>query len=302
MARGGRTRRPSVGWPLRLAWALLLTAVAAFAFLMAAPPAWLARLGLERPASTVVVGHLPALPSGIDPLSGATPAWQQHRAAPVPAPADRPLIAIVLTGLGRDEGLTRAAIDLPPTFSLSFSPYARPFGATIEAARAAGHELLVDLPMEGSASDAGAGPRILLTLLTASRNLERLEAILGEGNPWAGVAVIGGERFLAAPDLAQPVLDRLARVGLMVVAPQIEPAPSGRAVLLVDSRLADLDSLERALAELERRALIAGSAVATLPATDEALARLASWTASLPARGFTLAPATQVLERRNAGT
>jgi len=309
-----RRREPerSASWALRLAWVLLLVPVAAFVFYLKAPPAWLAAVGLERGggATAVAVGQLPALPPGGDPAAAAAPAWQFHRAAPVVAAPDVPLIAIVLTGLGRSQPDTLAAISLPAPLSLAFSPHARPFDTTLVAARAAGHEVLVDLPMEGGAGDSGAGdlgsgPGALLTLLDVPQNLQRLDDLLGRDEPLAGAVVLGGERFLLADDLAAPVLARLAERGLLLVAPRLQDleaiALPGAPLLLADRRLGD-DSAggELLLAETERSALMTGSAVAVLPAAPEVLAELRRWSGSLAERGFVLVPATQVLERRQA--
>src|SRR5690242_15302334 len=62
----------------------------------------------------------------------------------------RPRIAIVVSGLGIGEAITQSAIDkLPPGITLSFTPYG-PQGlqSSVSAARAAGHEVLLELPME----------------------------------------------------------------------------------------------------------------------------------------------------------
>lgn len=294
---------------LGLAWLLLLLLAAALGFYLKAPAAWLSALGIERQpaaASAVVVGQLPALSAGSDPPAGAPPAWQANRAAAVPAGDGQPLVAVVLTGLGYDSAVTDLAIALPAPLSVAFSPYARPFGDALQRARAAGHEVLVDLPMEGEGPQADPGPGALLTLLDAPQNLQRMAAFIGSGEPLVGVAVLGGERFLAAPDLVEPVLARLAEQGLMLVAPAVDDAldgalAAGRPVLLVDRRLAtEGSSVDALLAELERTALTTGSAVALLPAEPAVLAEIGPWVGSLAARGFVLAPATQVLERRLA--
>lgn len=292
-----------------MAWLLLLLLVAAAAFYVKAPPAWLAALGLERGTAAppaLATGQLPALPAGGEMAAISAPAWQSHRAAAVAAEAGKPVIAVVLSGLGRSVTTTDVAISLPAPLTLAFSPYARPFAGLLERARAAGHEVLIDLPMEGEGAEPDPGPGALLTLLDVPQNLERLEAIVGQGEPLAGTVVLGGERFLAAADLAQPVLMRLAERGLMVVAPSVDGVHDGGvaegvALLLIDRRLAGAEaSIDELLAEVERIALTTGSAVAVVPADAAVLAEVAPWAASLAARGFVLVPATQVLERRLA--
>ncbi|HKY93924.1 MAG TPA: divergent polysaccharide deacetylase family protein [Kiloniellales bacterium] len=306
--RRRRERRRSGNRPLRLAWLLLLLLVAAVGFYVKAPAAWLAALGLDRGpgATAVAVGQLPPLPPGSEIAAATTPTWQINRAPPVAATADKPLVAVVLVGLGRSATATDVAISLPAPLSLAFSPYARPFAEVAERARLAGHEILVDLPMEGEGEEPDPGPGALLTLLDVPQNLERLEAILGQGEPLAGVVVLGGERFLAATDLVEPVMARLRERGMMVVLPRIEGVDAGSgdgtALLLVDRRLYAAASTDELLAEVERIALTTGSAVAVVPAEAPVLAEIGPWAASLAARGFVLAPATQVLERRLTGS
>ena len=298
-----RRRRRSRSRPLRLAWLLLLLLFAGAAFYLKAPASWLAAVGLQHDGGEAVVAsvQLPALPAG---NVAARDAWELNRAAAVAVPAGKPLVAVVLTGLGRGGEATDAAIALPAPFSLAFAPTQRPFDDALQRARAAGHEALVDLPMEGERADPDPGPGALLTLLDVPQNFERLDAILGQGEPLAGVAILGGERFLMADDLAQPVLARLAERGLMVVAPRVEGAlgePGDLALLLADRHYTtETASVDVLLAEVERIALTQGSGVAVVPAEPAVLARLGPWASSLAARGFVLAPATQVLERRLA--
>src|SRR5688572_2463291 len=165
--RRRREPRRSHAWPLRLAWLLLLLLVAAAAFYVKAPAAWLAALGLERGAGTPVIasGQLPPLPPGTEPIGAPTPIWQIYRAPAIAASDGKPLIAVVLSGLGRSATATDVAISLPAPLSLGFSSTARPFGDMLERARAAGHEVLVDLPMEGEGAEPDPGPGALLTLL-----------------------------------------------------------------------------------------------------------------------------------------
>jgi len=311
------SRQSRAAWPLRVAWLLLLLPVAGFAAYLSLPASWLARPDVDAFVETVATGRLPALSAEAEtvaletvgsepaePQAPSLPPWRAWRATPVEA-AGRPLVALVLTGLGRSQRDTATAIALPTPLSLAFSPYARPFGPALDEARAAGHEVLLDLPMEGETSDLES-PAALLTLLDLPQNLQRLDAVLGAGEPLVGVAILGGERFLAAEDLAQPVLALLAGRGLLVVAPPIdaELARDGATTLLVADRRMDgaEPDVERLLAELERIALTEGSAIGVLPAAPEVLDKLRLWAASLGARGFVLAPATQVLERRLSGS
>ena len=75
----------------------------------------------------------------------------------------RPKVAVLILGLGLRAELFEAALALPGPIGLQLSPYAPDLPALVERARRAGHEVLLDLPMEPAdypASDPG--PHTLL--------------------------------------------------------------------------------------------------------------------------------------------
>ena len=99
--------------------------------------------------------------------------WERYR-QPFNMADQRPRIAVVLSGLGLSDSATEAAINkLPAAVTLSFSPYARDLERWIALARARGHEVMLDLPMEPASFPAeDPGPQGLLTHLTVEDNLE----------------------------------------------------------------------------------------------------------------------------------
>jgi len=310
------------GWLLLAAWLFILLPGLCLAAWIAAPPAWRSTLGLPQPGGqpAAVVVLLPALPgyqpgqgpaAAPQPAAGAPPAWQVWRAPAAAAAPDRPLIAVVLTGLGRSGQVTAQAVALPGPLGLAFSPYGRPFGEVLAGARAAGHELLLELPMKGEAGDPlDLGPQALLPLLDAEQNLRRLAWLLDgptpgpAPEPLVGALVLDGGGFLLAEDVALPVLAELARRGLLLVlSGPAEPAQrlataAALPLLLADQAASGGAGVEAALAAAERVALLRGAALVVLTADAATVARLVAWTASLEARGFALAPPTQLLERR----
>lgn len=305
-------------WLLVAAWIILLVPAAALAAYVAAPPAWKAALGLPPPptvALAVARGHLPPLSEALQSgeVAETRPAWQRHRQPPPAVAASTPLIALVVTGLGPDEALLAEAEALPGGVTLSFSPYARPFAPAMDRAMAEGHELMLDLPMEGG-EGLDLGPQALLTLLDRERNLRRLGWLLdgpdAAAAPVVGVVTLGGEAFLAAGDLAGPVLAELAARGLIFLdavggdgAGAAAPTTAGLPRLAVDRLVGgDAAAVAHQLAELERVALLQGSALGVARADAATMARLAPWLASLDERGYVLAPLSAVLERRAAAS
>jgi polysaccharide deacetylase 2 family uncharacterized protein YibQ len=149
------------------------------------------------------------------------PAWRRFGRASTVSP-QAPRVALVITGLGRDRvDAVRAITGAPPETSLSFRGDAADLAAWIAAARAYGHEALLDLPLQ----PGEAGPDDSLGLrLGPEENLRRLDAMLAGAPMIAGVAVSGGDSFLADAAALQPLLrhlqlKQLAVIGLPVTAP-----------------------------------------------------------------------------------
>src|ERR1700761_8082059 len=112
-------------------------------------------------------GPCPARPPARGPLlpiiaADGRASWKAY-ARPF-ADDGRPKIALVIGGLGLNPDQTKAAIEqLPPEVTLSFSPYAENLQAQIDHARAAGHEVMVEIPMEPlDYPDNDPGPYTLL--------------------------------------------------------------------------------------------------------------------------------------------
>ncbi len=233
------------------------------------------------------------------------PAWQRY-ATPFTAPSGRPLIAIVLTGLGLNGPRTLQAIEqLPPQVSLSFSPYGKQTEAFMRTARAFGHEVLLDLPMEPASAD-DPGTLAMLTGLTPGANLERLDIVLTRGRGYVGVVGSLGARFVSNPVALEPVLAELARRGLLYLDNRPLDAPLGARVAAemgipiaindrsLDARMAATPAVDARLAQVERVARERGTAVALGEPNPTTIAQLREWVATLPAKGLALAPITAV--------
>ena len=227
--------------------------------------------------------------------------------APAVDPADtRPRIAFLLVGIGLSETESRAAIEsLPPGVTLGVSPYTPNPGGLVADAQAHGHEVLVTLPMESQGYPLNdSGPRALLTGADAADNARNLEWVLSRVQGAAGVTGasdgLAGERFAHSPVLFGPVLQEIARRGLLYVDPRPGTPVTGAAVdvtAIVD------DPPQRALidaklAELEQQARDGKPAVGLAgPLRPVTVDRIASWARGLGGRGIALVPLTALLPR-----
>ena len=219
-------------------------------------------------------------------------------------PADHhPRVALLLAGIGLDPGASGDAIrDLPAAISLAISPYAPDPTALLAAARAAGHEYLLSLPMEPARYPLNdPGPRALLTSHTPAQNQAALIWALSRFPGYVGVTgalgAMDGERFAGASEDMDPVLRRLAARGLLYVDPRPGaarlPFAWGRAADVTIDRADDPAAIVAALDRLDRIASRKGSALGVVGAPlPNTLTLLAAWAQGLPARGLVLTPAS----------
>lgn len=218
----------------------------------------------------------------------------------------RPRIGLIVAGIGLDQAASKTAIeDLPRAVTLAVSPYAVHLKPLLQAARFAEHEYVLSLPMEPQAFPLNdPGPRALMTSLPKAENLKRLDWLLSRVQGYVGVtAALGngmnGERFAAVPEQMNPVLQQIARRGLLYV----DARPGGRPLHYVWNRDVDLvvdrptSAIEARLAELERIAHDKGSALGLVVAPRPVMVqRIRTWADTLQSRGYVLAPVSALVQ------
>lgn len=260
--------------------------------------------GLTAPGPN---GPLPVIAS-----NGRTPADAYAR--PFQRQGQRPMVAIVIGGLGFNARATTQAIDeLPPEITLSFVPYAQNLQRWIDRARARGHEVLLELPMEpfDPAAD-DTGPQTLLSTAPTQQNIARLENLLSRGAGYFGVTNYQGARFATSAEASQPVVQALRRRGLVFVssgigqrtALSVEAQRAGLANTAAD-RIIDAareaDAIDDQLLNLEALALQNQSAIGAGFAYPVTMEQVARWARDIDSRGYQLAPASAVLNARASG-
>lgn len=215
----------------------------------------------------------------------------------------RPRVAIVVTGLGLSAAATESAIQgLPGGVTLAFAPYSPRLNEWIRLARAAGHEVLINVPMEPTNYPAyDPGPQTLLTTLNAEGNLDRLLWSLSRGTGYVGVVDFLGSQFTTSKDHMIPVLRAIKQRGLLYLDSSSTPRSvsasvaaqlnmvSAKATLTLDER-ASRTEIDRRFAELEQRAKKDRWAIGIASPYPVSLERIATWVRQLEARGVALAP------------
>ena len=221
-------------------------------------------------------------------------------------PGESPHVALIVGGLGLNRALTERAIDeLPPEVTLAFAPYARDLDFWARRAREAGHEFMIELPMENRSGEGEAlGPATLLTSRDEAQNLQRLDWILSRAEGYFGVTNYLGAHFSADRAAVDPVLARVAAAGLAYVDDTgALKGRKGGGVAIV-SRLidpgfgAEKTRTARDLESLEKYAARSGEALGKTYVNADTLDALVDWAGGLGSRGVALAPASAVLAMR----
>jgi len=223
-----------------------------------------------------------------------------------------PKISVIIGGLGLSQAATEAAIQqLPGAVTLAFVPYSRNLEGWIAQARAAGHEVLLELPMEPfDYPKNDPGPHTLLTTLDPDENLTRLDWLLSQFTGYVGVTNFMGAKFTASAASMEPILAELNDRGLLYldskatrnsvagdITAELE-MPSVVSNKFID-RVASRVAIDARLFELERIAKSFGSAVGIgfpYPVTVE---RVSKWAKALRQKRYVLAPLSAVIQGKS---
>ncbi len=240
------------------------------------------------------------------PLDEA-PSWLNN-AVTVSLAEDRPVIAMVIDDLGLNRPNTAALNDLPGPLTLSFLPYAGRLGAQVKAARDAGHEILLHLPMEPVGKDS-PGPDALITSINRAEFVARLEKNLNRFQGFVGVNNHMGSRITADRGRMEVVMRELRDRDVLFLDSKTSANSVGTDVanrngvpntsrdVFID-HVIERDAINKQLALVERIARQTGSVVAIGHPHSLTIEALRSWLPSLEERGFALAPVSAVVVRR----
>ena len=260
--------------------------------------------GLVEPSAQ---GPLPRI--GLD---GREP-WKVY-ARPYDDRDARPRVAIILSGLGLSSAATEAAIqDLPSEVTLAYQPFADNIQQWIQLSRAAGHEVLLNLPMEPVDFPANdPGPRALFVTLSPDENQDRMRwalltgvGICGCGEPYGvtvhdfpGCHAADPRRIEGAGPTAVVDARSAARSVATVLASEME-VPRAINDRFLDNREVSRATVDARLAEVERIAKDAGVSIAIGQAFPVTLERIRAWAATLEGKGIALVPISAVVDRQS---
>ncbi len=241
--------------------------------------------------------------------TGLTPFAAYRRPAEAIVAEGRPMVAIVVTGLGINEQGSLDAIDqLPDDITLAFAPYGRSLETTVSAARTAGHEVMLEVPMEPfDYPQNDPGPHTVLTGEPPRANLDKLFWLMARFGGYFGVVNNMGARFSASAADMAPVMEEFGARGIgylddgssnRSVAAQLAGAnkvPFSRASMMIDANPARAAILE-SLASLEAQAMESGSAIGIVSALPISVGTVSEWARELDARGIALVPVSALMK------
>ena len=259
--------------------------------------------GLTTPGPS---GPLPAIgPDGTRP--------DQAYARPWHGDPNMPMIAVVIGSMGLNRAVTESAInDLPPEIALSFAPYSNNLQEWIDRARAAGHEVLIEVPMEPfDYPDNDPGPHTLLADAPNTENSRRLYWLMSQATGYFAMTNYLGARFSTSEPALGHMMATLEERGVSFLhdgtgrRSTIEAAGGNAGARWgIADRVLDEDpspsAVDDRLLTLEALALQNGSSVGAGFAYRSTVDQVARWAEGLEARGYALAPPSAVMARQQA--
>lgn len=225
-------------------------------------------------------------------------------------PDGKPTVSLIVSGLGTNATRTRAAIDeLPPEVTLSFAPTSDNLRTWVRRARRAGHEVLIELPMEPY--DYGRQrphAQVMQVGVSADTNKQRLTKLLARAPGYVGVMNYQGAKFATEQDAVDPIVAELRAKGLAffedgsLIRSEFEGSSRdaglafGKATAWVDARPV-ADEISQQLLVLETTARERGAALGTSMPFPVSIDLLKEWIPTLEEKGIALAPASYYAKR-----
>lgn len=262
----------------------------------------------RKPAQAVDI-----LPGGsgndvpVGSVAAADQPWRKY-AALTQDTGDKPVIAIVIDDAGLDQPRTARTVELPGPITISYLPYARDLQPQVNAARNAGHEVMLHMPMEPSSASIDPGPHALLASYDRQTILNEMTWMLDRFDGYVGVNNHMGSKFTADPERMRVVMEVMKSRGLMFLDSRTSAASVGYSTassfgvpaITRDIFIDDADDAAKIadmLARTENVARKQGFAIAIGHPRDLTLGALKQWIPEIQAKGFELVPITDVLRR-----
>jgi polysaccharide deacetylase 2 family uncharacterized protein YibQ len=213
--------------------------------------------------------------------------------------------------MGLNARLTEKAIrELPGDITFGFAPYGDNLQAQVNKARARGHEIMLQVPMEPIGYPGNnPGPRTLLSDASAADNLAALHWHMSRFAGYTGITNYMGAKFLVSEPAIMPLMKEIKKRGLvyledatvnLTLSPKIVQQvnlPMKRATMVIDADPTP-DAIAEALDRLEQEAMRNGSAIGAGSGLEVTIDTVAEWARSLQDKGILLVPVSAAYKGR----
>jgi hypothetical protein len=235
-------------------------------------------------------------------------AWIRNAVAMPDVPRDV-MIAIIVDDMGIDQKRSKGIIGLPAPLTLSYIPYGYHLRELIAASRAAGHEVMLHMPMEPLDNNVDPGPNALRTTASVEENRSRLLWALSRVEGIVGLNNHMGSKFTTWRDGMAMVIREVQERGMLFVdsftnnesvgylLARERRLPSAARDVFIDHDISR-DAIEKSLRELERVARRRGYAVGIAHPHDLTREALRRWMREAETRGVDFVPISQIVRRR----
>ncbi len=220
-------------------------------------------------------------------------------------------VSVIIGGLGIDRNLTNRIIrELPPEVTLSFAAHANGLQTWVQQARDRGHEVLIELPMEGhnfNPTEPGAG-RALKVEASPAVNVRNLDWLMSRAQGYFAVTNYNGGRLVADQNAMAPILMHIGNAGVGFIYDGSQDSPTlsqmsadagvrfNSAYTIID-KASEFGQIQTELSRLEAASSTGNPQIGVGFALPETVLAVKSWIASLDAKGMEIAPASYVLNR-----
>ncbi len=231
-----------------------------------------------------------------------------------PGAGGRPRVAVLVVGLGLPDSPAGDVLKgLPGPISVAYGAYGRSLQDAVTRARANGHEVLLQIPLEpDDYPKVDPGPHTLLTTLPPAENMKRLQWLMSRYAGYVGITNQMGAKFESTQDSLTPVLEELKNRGLLYVddgSVQASTAGQIASVIGLDYSAASVQidvgpstgDVARQLAKLEATAKEKGTAIAVVKVKPATIKQLAEWASKLEGKGIVLVPVSAVVRSQRQG-
>lgn len=221
--------------------------------------------------------------------------------------SEKPVIIIIIKGLGLSASSTREALQLPKEVTMGVSPYSPLLDGWVKKIKEGGHEVILNIPMESpNYQRDDPGVYSLITQASVEDNLTRLKMLLSMTNDYSAIYSDSNEVFTRSINSITPVLEELKNKHKYFVYgggysnySMIQVSEGINYPILVNDLVLDEEISSSAIndkfKEIEKIALEKGYVVVMAHPYPMTIRMLQIWISKAKDKGFVISPVSLLL-------